>query len=56
VARATALAKLVADSDAAAVAAIKRLLASAPLGDRAAEREAFLAAWPNRRIPDDARA
>jgi enoyl-CoA hydratase/carnithine racemase len=55
-ARARELADDVAGSDAEAVAAVKRLLAHAPLGDRAAEREAFLVAWPARRIPDAALA
>ncbi len=55
-ARARELADAVAGSDPEAVAAIKRLLAAAPLGDRAAEREAFLVAWPGRRIPDNALA
>jgi enoyl-CoA hydratase/carnithine racemase len=56
VARARSLAEAVEGSDRAAIAAVKRLLAAAPHGDRAAERAAFLEAWPNRRIPDSARA
>lgn len=52
-ARAHSLAARVAESDRRAVAAIKAALAA---GTRSAEREAFLASWPNRRIPPNAQA
>ncbi len=51
--RAWKLAGRVAESDRRAVAAIKAALAA---GTRSAEREAFLASWPNRRIPPNAQA
>jgi enoyl-CoA hydratase len=51
--RAWKLAGRVAESDRRAVAAIKSALAA---GTRSAEREAFLASWPNRRIPPNAQA
>ena len=49
--RAWRLAQRVADSDRRAIAAVKAALAD---GSREAEREAFLACWPNRRIPRNA--
>jgi enoyl-CoA hydratase len=49
--RARALAEAVAGSDRAAVATLKRALSAAPAIDRGREREAFLEAWPNRKIP-----
>jgi enoyl-CoA hydratase/carnithine racemase len=49
--RAWKLAQRVADSDRRAIAAVKAALAD---GGREAEREAFLACWPNRRIPRNA--
>ena len=49
--RAWRLAQRVADSDRGAIAAVKAALAD---GSREAEREAFLACWPNRRIPRNA--
>jgi len=49
--RAWKLAQRVADGDRQAIAAAKAALAD---GSRAAEREAFLACWPNRRIPRNA--
>jgi enoyl-CoA hydratase/carnithine racemase len=52
-ARARRVAQRVAESDQHAVAAAKKALAA---GTRAAEREAFLACWPHRRIPPNARA
>ena len=52
-ARARRFAQRVAESDQHAVAAAKKALAA---GTRAAEREAFLACWPHRRIPPNARA
>ncbi len=52
-ARGRSLAARVAESDRRAVAAIKSALAA---GTRSAEREAFLASWPNRRIPPNAQA
>lgn len=51
--RARRLAQRVAESDRHAVAAAKKALAT---GTRAAEREAFLACWPNRQIPPNAHA
>jgi enoyl-CoA hydratase len=52
-ARARELADRLTGADRAAVAAAKRALAA---GTREAERAAFLSVWPNRRIPDTARA
>jgi enoyl-CoA hydratase/carnithine racemase len=49
--RAWKLAQRVADADRGAIAAAKAALAA---GTRAAERDAFLACWPNRRIPRNA--
>jgi len=49
--RARELADAVAESDRDAVTAIKRALSSAPALDRGREREAFLDAWPNRKLP-----
>ena len=48
--RARDLAEHLEDSDRAAVAAVKRTLAVAADAARAAERAAFLEAWPNRRL------
>ncbi len=48
--RARDLAEHLEDSDRAAVAAVKRTLAAPADGARAAERAAFLDAWPNRRL------
>lgn len=52
-ARARRLAGRIEESDRHAVTAIKTALAA---GTRSAEREAFLACWPNRRIPPNAHA
>ena len=52
-ARARRLAGRVEESDRRAVAAAKAALVE---GTRAAEREAFLACWPNRQIPPNAHA
>jgi enoyl-CoA hydratase/carnithine racemase len=52
-ARARRLAGRVAESDPGAVTAVKAALAA---GTRSAEREAFLACWPQRRIPPNALA
>ena len=49
--RARELAETIAGSDRAAVAAIKHALAHAPGVPPAAERQAFLDAWPNRVLP-----
>lgn len=51
--RAARLARTVADGDRQAIAAAKAALAA---GTREAERDAFLACWPNRRIPRNAPA
>jgi enoyl-CoA hydratase/carnithine racemase len=51
--RACELADRIAQADMTAVAAAKRALRA---GTPEAEREAFLTVWPNRRIPDAARA
>jgi enoyl-CoA hydratase/carnithine racemase len=52
-ARARRLAGRVAEADPRAVTAVKMALAA---GTRSAEREAFLASWPHRRIPPNALA
>ncbi len=49
--RARELAETIAGSDRAAIAAIKHALAHAPGVPPAAERQAFLDAWPNRVLP-----
>lgn len=49
--RARELAQAIAESDRDAVTTIKRALSNAPALDRGREREAFLDAWPNRKLP-----
>jgi enoyl-CoA hydratase/carnithine racemase len=49
--RALELAQAIAESDRDAVRTIKRALSNAPALDRGREREAFLDAWPNRKLP-----